>query len=424
MLQALGWWALQFTPRVCVMEGAVLMELQGSVRLLGGESACLAAVHAGADAWCAAWPGTHVHLSTAPTALAALALRRQASPWPAHCTPQALAAMLDRCPLAGLQAAQPHSLILQQLGCRTLGQLRRLPRGGVSRRFGAALLDALDQAYGRKTETYSWISVPEQFWQRVAFTGRIDVAQGLMFGVRRLLLQLNAWLCARQCGVTGLVLHWEHDLQRRSEAPAGSHTVRTAQATRNVQHLERLLAEHLARLVLHAPVVAISLEALGVEPLCLGSASLLPEDQQQGEPLHQFIERISARLGADKVTMAHTVADHRPHHMQQWHAASLGRSQSRATPAYAPQASHPPWLLHEPLALPVRDGQPVYQGRLQLLAGPERIEAGWWGQGDAAPDLTLRDYFIAHSQQAGLLWIFQQREPDGLARWYLHGTYG
>jgi protein ImuB len=189
-----------------------------------------------------------------------------------------------------------------------------------------------------------------------------------------------------------------------------------------------------------APVVAISLEAVGVEPLPLASDSLLPEDQHPGESRHQFIERVSARVGADRVRVGQPVADHRPHRMQQWCAANVAMAKPAARlqrqMAYAPQASHPPWLLREPLALAVhRNGCPMYQGPLILLAGPERIESGWWDQDpavadDAAPtDLTVRDYFVAQSEHAGVLWIFLVRESEqasikAQARWFLHGIYG
>ncbi len=430
LLQALSWWALQFSPRVCVLEGAVLLEVQDSVRLFGGEAALRSRLQTCVQAW-----EQDVHMATAPTALAALAFLRA---YPSGACPvddDAWQEALDNCPVDTLLAARSHGSTLQPLGCRTLGQLRRLPRGGISRRFGAALLDALDRAYGLKPEAYTWVTVPERFCQRLAFSGRIDVAQGLMFGVRRLLLQLHAWLGARQCGVTGVTLHWAHDLQRRSEAPAGSHTVFTAQATRDVQHLSRLLAEHVARLRLVAPVVAITLEAVGVEPLSLASESLFAEDQHLGESSHQFIERVSARLGAERVRVAQPVADHRPHRMQQWQVATVAMAQPSARSpqtAYAPQASHPPWLLHEPLALAVhRDGRPMYQGPLTLLAGPERIESGWWehaqaeAEGVAPADLTVRDYFVAQSEHAGCLWIFRVRAAAQVKPcWFLHGIYG
>ena len=60
-------------------------------------------------------------------------------------------------------------------------------------------------------------------------------------------------------------------------------------------------------------------------------------------------------------------------------------------------------------------GQP-----LQLLSGPERIEAGWWdGQGVA------RDYFIALASDGSLVWVWRARlaAPPGEVNWYLQGRF-
>lgn len=92
----------------------------------------------------------------------------------------------------------------------------------------------------------------------------------------------------------------------------------------------------------------------------------------------------------------------------------------------------PTWLLHQPLRLQVQGHRPCYEGPLILLAGPQRLETSGWhgleaGQGlrerDSQPPV-MRDYFIARSQQAGLLWIFRERLPrNQLGGWFLHGLF-
>ncbi len=68
----------------------------------------------------------------------------------------------------------------------------------------------------------------------------------------------------------------------------------------------------------------------------------------------------------------------------------------------------------QPLKLPVRNNAPqcAEGGPLTLLAGPQRVEAGWWGVGDdmgVGSALALRDYFLARSAHMGLLWIYRER---------------
>ena len=134
-LQALAVWALQFTPRVTVAEEAVLLEVAASLRLFGGRAALRERLWGGAQELGA------VALAWAPNALAALALARAevedgVSP--------PLARALDALPMATLSAVRPHQPTLARIGCRTLGDLRRLPRAGLARRFDAALLAALE----------------------------------------------------------------------------------------------------------------------------------------------------------------------------------------------------------------------------------------------------------------------------------------
>jgi protein ImuB len=57
-----------------------------------------------------------------------------------------------------------------------------------------------------------------------------------------------------------------------------------------------------------------------------------------------------------------------------------------------------------------------HQSPLSLLAGPERIESGWWDGGD-----VMRDYFLARSADQALLWIYRSRSID--AHWFLHGVF-
>ena len=95
---------------------------------------------------------------------------------------------------------------------------------------------------------------------------------------------------------------------------------------------------------------------------------------------------------------------------------------------------YPTWLLAPPLRLAVHQDRPLYQGPLTLLAGPQRLESGWWGDGTPAGhgELALRDYFLARNEQAGLLWIYRERllaGQQGMGQqaggyWYLQGFYG
>lgn len=489
-LQALGWWALRFTPRVALQElaQAVLLEVSSSERLFGGRRPLIAQL---LGAGC---PLAHVRVARASSALLALA-RLQVEP--------AAGRDPDQLPLHTLADARPHLATLERIGCQTWGDLRALPRGGVVRRFGAPLLDALDRACGLKPEVFPWLVLPEVFDMPLELQARVEAAPALLFAARRLLAQLRVWLQARQRGVLAFELRWQMDA-RRDTAREDALVVRTAIPTLDMVHLQRLLAENLERVTLPAPVLYLRLRTVETAALSGATTSLLPDEQRKGDDLVQLLERLAARLGPEQVLRSVARADHRPEHMQAWRPATGGvmagdgatrpaagrsagppagtgalaaaastvasgrrgrasgnegrgdsnrntigdsngngnqekakvragtargdrtqRAPARLVSAGVSDALYPTWLLATPLKLAVRRDCPLYQGPLTLLAGPQRIEAAWWDT------MALRDYFLAHSAQAGLLWIYRERltarRIDGdkqAGAWYLHGVFG
>ena len=110
--------------------------------------------------------------------------------------------------------------------------------------------------------------------------------------------------------------------------------------------------------------------------------------------------------------------------------STRGPKDSEPESAVLPTADlYPTWLLPVPQRLVVRQSIPHYHGELTLLAGPQRLETGWL-EGEPA----LRDYYMARSPQAGLVWVYRERlaahtetasgpsDPDALA-WFLHGLF-
>jgi protein ImuB len=360
-------------------------------------------------------------LSHAQGATALLALARL---WA-----QAPDAPLHSLPLHTLAAARPHLPTLMRLGCSNWGQLRALPRGGLARRFGAGLVDALDRAYGMRPELYPWLTLPEVFDAPLELSAAVETAPALLFGARRLLAQLLVWLRARQRGVLALELLWELDARRSNALHVDAHhqgtgqgrlELRTAQATQDMQHLQRLLGEQLAQVSLPAPVLYLRLRSLQTQALAGESHSLLPEDQRKGDSLHQMLERLGARLGREQILCVQALARHQPEHMQArvpWTPEPLWKKPAAASQLHADAALLPTWLLAVPQLLAVQQQCPQYHGPLSLLAGPQRLETGWL---EGVP--VLRDYFVARSPQAGLVWIYRER-LDQSPRWYLHGIY-
>ena len=438
-------WALHFTPQVALRSTqlgcGLIAEVAPSLRLFEGLQKLLAQLARGIVEL-----GLQGAWATAPTATGAWLLAQTA-----HLTPinasgvratlflpgQSLAdaaALYDALPLRVLEAAQAHLPTLTGIGCTTLGQLRRLPRGGVARRFGKALLLEVDRAYGNEVEAQRWFEAPQTIDLKLELPARVENTDALLFAARRLLLQLTGWLSARHAAVAGITLWLHHEPARSRDASGHASTsasstpvvIVLAAPSRDPDHLGLLLRERLAHVTLVAPVVEIALVADQIAAQAAPNTELFATVASDIEGIGRLIERLQSRLGTDAVRLLATSADHRPEHSH----ASAVPSQRRLSAHRAPRsqggstalpcAMRPGWLLPQPLALLTRQHRPFYQSPLILLAGPDRIEAGWWD--DA---LALRDYYIAENDRHVLLWIFKLR-PDGQGPqedWFLHGFF-
>lgn len=411
---AWGWRALQFTPRVTQLDEAWVLEVEASERLWGGRKRLLRTLLRPGEVLAApAWAAGETSL----LALARLRLKLRGEEAPGD-SPDAL-------PLDVLTAALPHVATLERIGCVSWGQLRALPRSGVARRFGAELVQALDSAYGKRPERYPWLELPEHFDMKLELAALATSAPELMWSAQRLLSQMQVWLQARNQGVLAFEMEWTHDLRRIDGKPLPTTDrleIRTSQPAQEMVHLRRLVNEHLSRRSLAAPANHLRLRSLETVPWGGINASLLPEDNRPGEKLHQFVERVSVRLGERNVLVLQEVDDHRPERMQRWVPARAHSSSPRPGGERETFLGlYPTWLLPQPQRLELKGNVPHYHGPLRRLTRLYRVETAWWEEGGPA----LRDYFIARSEEVGLVWIYRERplKFSGEFRWYLQGLY-
>ena len=426
-LQALGYVALAFTPMVCVeaTDGAgtpapvVLLEVQSSLRCFGGFRRLLAQLRRALQPL-----GHELQIASAPTALGSALLARwrgDLARGPHSVDLDDLRRLLDDAPVWLLGPGREHWEALQGMGLRQLSDLRHLPRSGLARRFGTALLADLDRARGDAPDPREPIVCPLVFEQRIELFTRADNAEQMMAGAQVLIARLVAWARVRQSRVAGFTLRMHHEAHRLRDTQASELTIGLAAPSADAAHLVSLLSERLARTPLSGPALELSLRCDAMVQAPAPNAELFPTRGTEHEGLTRLVERLQSRLGAEGVQRLALVADHRPERAAAWKPA---QSASPAPPALsqAPDGGpvRPLWLLREPLPLPERGSRPWLDGTpLQLLAGPERIESGWW---DGA--LAARDYFIARANDGALVWVFRGRLPlSSPAGWFLQGRF-
>jgi protein ImuB len=430
---ALAHAALAFTPAVALHgPDVVLLEVQGSLRLFGGLRRLLARLNEAI-----APLGHAVQRAAAPTALGAALLARWAPAgrgdplFGPHATRlPALQALLDDAPVWLLGPGREHWEALQGMGLQRLSDLRHLPRAGLARRFGAALLDDIDRAFGRRPDPQIWIELPERFDARLELFALAENAEQVLAAAGVLLARLVAWAQARCARIAAFTLTIHHEPRHGAPVPATALRIELAEPTLAAAHLQLLLRERLARIELPAPTLELALHCHELKAGAAASGELFPTRRSEGEGLVRLLERLRARLGDERVLRLQAVADHRPGRASRG-VPALGPGEGAAPPTAAQQAlplHRPAFLLPEPLPLAERDALPLLDGRpLLLLSGPERVETGWW---DGAPE--ARDYFIAECADGSLVWLWRGRfpavpaapaAPPARAQWFLQGRF-
>ena len=200
----------------------------------------------------------------------------------------------------------------------------------------------------------------------------------------------------------------------------------------------------------------MTLRADDLPPLCPLHQDLFDTRRRDELDWPVLAERLRARLGDDALHGLACAADHRPG--RAWRFAEPGNTGASARTNRAPKRSpsgiggesartpgtaiavqatpiitakpetaktRPFWLLHRPIVL--------REAPARILAGPERIESGWWDERD-----QRRDYYVIETRRGQRAWAFVEagaavevslfavsiKSEDHLqVHWTLHGWF-
>lgn len=390
-LDRLAAWSYQYSSAVSVLEGrhSLLLETGGSERLLGDSAALARQLTAELLTL-----GYHAHAGTGPTPEAAQLAARRGLDLPDL---EALQAALARLPLEALALDGEQRAGLERMGFRHAREVLRLPRKALARRLGTAMVDYLDRLTGVRPDPQRHWRLPESFRSGMDLPAEIGNSQALLFPLRRLLGELCGVLRACDRGVQSLVFHFT--LRRGTERLE----LGLQQPCRDEEHLLQLLKERLERFRLPQPARHVALEAGAFMSFdAMATGLFVDPGDPDSNPLGPLLERLRARLGDRAVTGLKGVEDHRPEYS--WSERRLDE------PADCrPMPHRPLWLFPRPQRCQIED--------YRVLAGPERIETGWWDGGDCR-----RDYFVVRDRAGSTLWAYREYKPR--PGWYLHGLFG
>lgn len=399
-LKRLALWAQQYTP-VVSLEGShsLLLEIASSLKLFGGIGSLLENLKTELDKL-----GYSAGISVAPSPTGSLLLA-QSGQIHIFDQQQALKNGLDKLPIQLLDISSKQINALSGMGLRTLQDCRQLPRDGLSKRLGTEILLQLDRAYGLLPEPRKTFAAPEHFHSQVLLPEPVLQVEALLFVLQRLLRELCGFLRARGAGAQSLKIGFIYTHSKIEPLE-----LNLLAPSRDAEHLFKLWQEKLERHHLDGLVEGLELQVNHLPPLESETQDLLNQGAGQKTTFNQVLERLKNRLGENTFQQIKLEADHRPERALHCDKFPANFEQHNVS------AHRPFWLLPEPQPLHQDASGPQFNGRLEFIQGPERIESGWWDDND-----LRRDYYIARNSAHQTLWVFQELSTSG--KWYLHGYF-
>lgn len=359
--------------------------------------------------------GFPARIGMAPTALGAWLMARQEQTSRRRLLRMGtLMRQLDALAADYLPAAARHQNWLHTMGFRTLQDLKQLPRAGLRQRTSLQIVTELDAAYGKTALPLTWYQTADVFHASCQLDFHTVHTQALISAARGLLEQLCGWLKVRQQVAASMQFALHHEKGRHA-CPPTCVALNLSTPSRHARDFIPLLAEQLQKLSLPAPVIAIDLHKIQAQDEQDSSGHLFPDRIQYHQQENQLLDLLRIRLGQDSILQPRPRASHIPEQANHWASAEPPFT----GPNNPGSGFHPFWMLEQPVRLATECDRPIFQDQsLQLIAGPHRIESGWWTDGK----VEQRDYFVACDTRHGRYWIYRQRGTDD-PHWFLHGLF-
>ena len=442
-LERLAAWSRRWSPSTRTDgPNGIALDVTGCAHLFGGERAMLADMRTRLEGL-----GVTACVASAPNHAAAHALVRHAGGHDLVAEADGLEAAVAALPVAALRIDGASITLLHRLGLKTIGQLARLPRPALKKRFGprrrhrdprdetwddylGRTLDVSGDVLARLDEILSRAPVPFDPDRPVdpprIMQGLVEPvldASVVLACAEPLLRRLALLLEGRGEGARVVVLEGF-----RTDGGRARSVLRLSRPTRDVGHLMRLLVDRLDEWHAEFGFDALAVEAPAVEPLDPSQSDGLERRRVCDMP--GLIDRLSNRLGADRVLREAMRESHVPER-----ALVLTPARQAPEPTATPPAgTRPDRLFDQPeeigviYALP--EGPPArflwrrMRHDVERVAGPERIAPEWWRE---RSQVRARDYFSVETREGRRFWIFREGfegdEREAPVRWFMHGLF-
>ena len=415
-LRQLAEWLIRFSPVVAPdPPDGIWIDIAGVEHLFGGEEALLKKLIDRVEN-----NGIHARAAIADVPGAAWAVARfgKGGIIPPGRTVDAVSTL----PVQALRLSHETVSTMHRLGVERVGQFAAMPRAPMVRRFGREASLRLDQALGHAFEPITPMIPEEAVLASRAFAEPIGRLEDVKLVVRQLAEEMCQSLEKRGKGVRRLDL-----IVRRVDQKGASLRVGTAKATRDHVHLAKLFDEKLETVDPGFGIEEIVLVANRVDPLSeKQTVARGIEAEDDAVDLSQLVDRLTARIGEDRVYRLAPVQSRVPERMTRRVSPLAPPSESN----WPESLERPTRLLNPPESIMTTALLPDHppgsfiwrrvRYKVTKADGPERITSEWW-LGDEQK--MIRDYYRLETVEGARFWIFRDAPMTEGGRWWMHGFF-
>jgi protein ImuB len=417
-LQTLAQVCHRFSPFVGIERSCdtdcLLIDMTGGSHLFGGESGLARQVVIDL-----AELDYRTHVAAAGTIGAAWAIARYGHRAGSH-------RRLPSLPVEALRIPDDIVSRLQSFDLRTLGQLQALPRESLPSRFGALLLQRLDQMFGQCDELLDPVPCADPVFAEWILEHPTCRSEAVLHICAELLPEVLSTVQSRGEGILRLVL----TVSSESADPV-SLELGLIQPADSAAHLMSLFQLKLEAHTLPNWMHTIRLEATVTAPLRIRQRGLFAHEEPADDgSIRRLIDRLSARLGRNAVVKPKLLPEAVPEQAVEFEP--LADTDSKRRQADSPVMSNRAFTSARPLKLlsppeSIRvisiapDGPPVrfywdhHEYQVAQHTEPERIATAWWQETGS----VRRDYFQVEVSSGARFWLFR----NDAGNWFLHGVF-
>ena len=426
VLARLAKWLMRYSPAVS-MQGndGFALDITGCAHLFGGEAELARDMSDRLGGF-----GFSAIIAIADTLAASLALVTHGRD-PITILPQDHGpAMLDGLPVEALRLDHDTLVLLKRLGLKQIGNVRRIPRAALERRFrergsksGKAKAHAtaqsvqmrLDNLSGALAEPQTWLMEPPVFRAVLQCPDFALEAEAVGIALDRLLPELCESLSKAGLGGRHFILQ-----AYRADGGVRAADVRMSQPLHDPAIIRRMFRDRLEAIDCGFGVDLFVLSVGGVELVAVNQNDMMNGRTvgQERASLTAFADTVANRVGRSAVVRFAPRTSHVPERAQRAIPVAIEPDWSAFEAAKPAQSPRPLRLLERPeeakVTADLPDGPPAQfvwrrvLHRVIRARGPERILPEWWHDSlKAKRSAVLRDYYDVEDSEGRRYWLFR-----------------